>query len=58
MEKERGERERGEARLNRGGMGKSVADGRLDRYGGKRGPAKGKPAQTGRKGRSYRVDWK
>lgn len=59
----RGEARRGEARLVRTGGGGSVADGRLGRYerreeGGGRAAVGEGGVRTGRKGRSYRVDWK
>lgn len=60
----RGEARRGEARLVRTGGGGSVADGRLGRYerreeeGGSRAAVGEGGVRTGRKGRSYRVDWK
>lgn len=60
----RGEARRGEARLVRTGGGGSVADGRLGRYERREEEGGGRPAvgeggvRTGRKGRSYRVDWK
>lgn len=59
----RDEARRGEARLVRTGGGGSVADGRLGRYerreeGGGRAAVGEGGVRTGRKGRSYRVDWK
>lgn len=62
-EARRSETRRGEARLVRTGGGGSVADGRLGRYerreeGGGRAAVGEGGVRTGRKGRSYRVDWK
>lgn len=62
-EARRDEARRGEARLVRTGGGGSVADGRLGRYerreeGGGRAAVGEGGVRTGRKGRSYRVDWK